>query len=246
MTRINGFAGRRNFLKLLGVGSVGIGATAAGGILWREDLAIAQQPSNSNVVQKPQPVNPEAALKSLIEGNKRFVDGKRLNPNQSKLRLQETAIAQYPFAAILGCADSRVPAEIVFDQGLGDLFVVRVAGNVAAPEAIGSLEFATAVLGAQLIFVVGHARCGAVSAAVKGEPLPGRIGVFVEEIKPAVEIARNKTGNLEENSIIANVQYQAQKLEESSTILRNLIKESKLKIVGGRYDLATGKVTLVT
>ncbi|QLE55815.1 carbonic anhydrase [Nostoc sp. TCL26-01] len=244
MSQINGFVGRRNFLKLAGVGGVGVGIGAVGGVLGTEESAVAQQPTIPE--EKPQPVNPQAALNRLIEGNKRFVDGKRLNPNQSRLRLQETAVAQYPFAAILGCADSRVPAEIVFDQGLGDLFVVRVAGNVASQTAIGSLEFATAVLGAQLIIVVGHARCGAVVAAVKGDPLPGRIGVFVEEIKPAVERVRNKTGSLEENSIIANVQYQAEKLGESSTILRGLVKEGKLKIAGGRYDLASGKVTLLT
>jgi carbonic anhydrase len=243
MSKINGFVGRRNFLKLAGVGSLGIGVTAASTILWKGESAMADNPPTS---VKPQPINPDAALKSLLVGNQRFVEGKRLNPHQSKLRLEETAVAQYPFAAILGCADSRVPAEIVFDQGLGDLFVVRVAGNVASQTAIGSLEFSTAVLGAQLIVVLGHAKCGAVSAAIKGDPLPGRIGVFVEEIKPAVETVRNKTGNLEENSIIANVQYQAQKLSESSTILRGLIKEGKLKIVGGRYDLATGKVTIVT
>jgi carbonic anhydrase len=244
MSRINGFVGRRNFLKLVGVGSAGIAASTAVGVLWNGKQAIAQQPATS--VQKPQPVSPEAALKTLLEGNKRFVEGKRLNPHQSRLRLQETAVAQYPFAAILGCADSRVPSEIVFDQGLGDLFVVRVAGNVASQTAIGSLEFATAVLGAQLIMVLGHARCGAVAAAVKGDPLPGRIGVFVEEIKPAVERVRFKTGNLEDNAIIANVQYQAEKLAEASTILGGLIKEGKLKIVGGRYDLATGKVTMLT
>ncbi|MBD2690640.1 carbonic anhydrase [Anabaena catenula] len=242
MSKINGFVGRRNFLKLAGVGSLGIGVTAASTILWKGESAMADKPSTS---VKPQPISSDAALKSLVAGNQRFVEGKRLNPHQSKLRLEETAVAQYPFAAILGCADSRVPAEIVFDQGLGDLFVVRVAGNVASPTAIGSLEFCTAVLGAQLIVVLGHAKCGAVSAAIKGDPLPGRIGVFVEEIKPAVESVRNKTGNLEENSIIANVQYQAQNLAESSTILRGLIKEGKLKIVGGRYDLATGKVTIV-
>lgn len=242
MSKINGFVGRRNFLKLAGVGSLGIGVTAASTILLKGEPAIADNPPTS---VKPQPISSDAALKSLVAGNQRFVEGKRLNPHQSKLRLEETAVAQYPFAAILGCADSRVPAEIVFDQGLGDLFVVRVAGNVASPTAIGSLEFCTAVLGAQLIVVLGHAKCGAVSAAIKGDPLPGRIGVFVEEIKPAVESVRNKTGNLEENSIIANVQYQAQNLAESSTILRGLIKEGKLKIVGGRYDLATGKVTIV-
>jgi carbonic anhydrase len=175
-----------------------------------------------------------------------YLEGKRQNPNQSRLRLQETSVAQYPFASILGCADSRVPGEIVFDQGLGDLFVVRVAGNVASQTAIGSLEFSTAVLGSQLIVVVGHSRCGAVIAAAKGDPLPGRIGVFVEKIKPAVNRVRAKTGDLEENSIIANVQYQAEKLAESSTILRGLINEGKLKIVGGRYDLTSGKFTIVT
>ncbi len=244
MSRINGFLGRRNLLKLVGVGSAGIAATAASGVLWSEDKAVAQQ--QSTPVQKPQPVSPDAAIKRLVEGNQRFADGKRLNPNQSRLRLQETSVAQYPFAAILGCADSRVPAEIVFDQGLGDLFVVRVAGNIAAQEAIGSLEFATAVLGAQTIVVLGHARCGAVSAAIKGDPLPGRIGIFVEEIKPAVERVRNKTGNIQENAIIANVQYQVTRLAESSTILASLIKEGKLKIVGGHYDLAKGKITMLS
>jgi carbonic anhydrase len=244
MSRINGFVGRRNLLKLLGVGSAGIAATAAASVVLSEDKAIAQQ--QYIPVQKPQPVSPDAAIKRLVEGNQRFVEGKRLNPNQSRLRLQETAVGQYPFAAILGCSDSRVPAEIVFDQGLGDLFVVRLAGNIAAQEAIGSLEFATAVLGAQTIVVLGHARCGAVSAAVKGDPLPGRIGIFVEDIKPAVESIRKKTGNIEENAIIANVQYQVARLAESSTILANLIKEGKLKIVGGHYDLAKGKITLLT
>jgi carbonic anhydrase len=244
MSRINGFIGRRNLLKLVGVGGAGIAATAASGVLWSEDKAVAQQ--QSSPVEKPQPVSPDAGIKRLVEGNKRFVDGKRLNPNQSKLRLQETSVAQYPFAAILGCSDSRVPGEIVFDQGLGDLFVVRLAGNIVAQEAIGSLEFATAVLGAQTIMVLGHTKCGAVSAAIKGDPLPGRIGIFVEEIKPAVERVRKKTGNLEENAVIANVQYQVGRLGESSTILAGLIKEGKLKIVGGYYDLATGKVNMIS
>jgi carbonic anhydrase len=244
MSKLNGFVGRRNFLKLASVGSVGIAATAAGSVVGKTQEAVAQQPSTPQ--PKPQPVNPDEALKRLVEGNKRFIEEKRQSPNQSRLRLQQTAVAQYPFASILGCADSRVPAEIVFDQGLGDLFVVRVAGNVASQTAIGSLEFSTAVLGSQLIVVLGHARCGAVTAAIKGDPLPGRIGVFVEEIKPAVQRVKFKTGDIEENSIISNVQYQVEKLKEASTILSNLIEQGKLKIVGGRYDLATGKVTLVT
>ncbi|HLP87039.1 MAG TPA: carbonic anhydrase [Nostocaceae cyanobacterium] len=243
MNRITGFIGRRNFLKLAGTASLGVGASAASGLLWTPQPAIAQKPVDPSA--KPKPVNPEEALKRLVEGNGRFVEGKRLSPNQSKLRLQQTADGQYPFASILGCADSRVPAEIVFDQGIGDLFDVRVAGNVASQTAIGSLEFASAVLGSQLILVLGHAKCGAVQAAIKGDPLPGRMGVFVEEIKPAVETVRRRNGNLENNSIAANVQYQVQRLAESSTILRNLKNEGKLKIVGGVYDLATGKVNLL-
>lgn len=159
--------------------------------------------------------------------------------------MQETANAQYPFASILGCADSRVPAEIVFDQGLGDLFVVRMAGNVVSPTAVGSLEFSTAVLGSQLIVVLGHERCGAVAAAVKGDPLPGRIGTFVEDIKPAVARVKGKSGDAVENAVIANVQYQVELLQGTSVMLTQMIQEGKLKIVGGRYDLDTGEVTML-
>jgi carbonic anhydrase len=251
MSQINGFAGRRNFLKLLGIGGASIAATAAASkiILGNEEGFAEKPPTEKQATTdkpKKQSVSPQEALTRMVEGNKRFVEGKRLSPNQSKARLLETAVAQYPFAAILGCADSRVPAEMVFDQGLGDLFVVRVAGNIASQTAIGSLEFSTAVLGAQLIVVLGHSQCGAVKAAVKGDPLPGRIGVFVEEIKPAVETVRLKTGDLENNSIIANVQYQAQQLAESSTIIGGLVKEGKLKIVGATYDLASGKVKMLS
>lgn len=244
MSRMNGFVGRRDLLRLAGIGGVGLAATAASSLLWTPEQAVAQQPSPAST--KPEPVSSEEALKRILEGNQRFVEDRRQTPNQSRLRLQETAVAQYPFASILGCADSRVPAEIVFDQGLGDLFVVRVAGNVASQTAIGSLEFASAVLGSQLIMVLGHRKCGAVSAAIKGDPLPGRIGIFVEEIKPAVEKVKFKTGDVQENAVIANVQYQAAALAERSTILSGLIKEGKLKIVGGTYDLQTGKATIMT
>lgn len=243
MSRIDGFVGRRDLLKWLGVGGSGIAATAAGSVLWNAQQAVAQKPSIPG--QKPQPISPDAALKSLLEGNKRFVEGKHQSPHQSKLRLQETATAQYPFASILGCADSRVPAEIVFDQGLGDLFVVRLAGNVISPTAVGSLEFSTAVLGSQLIMILGHERCGAVAAAVKGDPLPGRIGTFVEDIKPAVARVKGKSGDAVENAVVANVQYQVELLQGTSVMLTQMIQEGKLKIVGGRYDLDTGKVTML-
>jgi carbonic anhydrase len=243
MSRINGFVGRRDLLKWLGVGGTGIAAAAAGSGLWNAQQAVAQKPSIPG--QKPQPISPDAALKSLLEGNKRFVEGKHQSPNQSKLRLQETATAQYPFASILGCSDSRVPAEIVFDQGLGDLFVVRLAGNVISPTAVGSLEFATAVLGSQLIVILGHERCGAVTAAVKGDPLPGRIGTFVEDIKPAVARVKGKSGDAVENAVVANVKYQVELLQGTSVMLTQMIQEGKLKIVGGRYDLDTGEVTML-
>lgn len=245
MSRINGFIGRRNLLKLAGASGLGLAATSAGGFLWGAQEAVVPQSAQAQAQGRPPAVDADTALKRLLEGNKRFVEDKRQNL-EAKLRLQETAAAQFPFASVLGCADSRFPAEIVLDQGLGDLFVVRVAGNVASQTAIGSLEFSTAVLGTQLILVIGHERCGAVAAAVEGNPLPGRIGVFVEDIKPAVRRVRNRPGDAVDNAVIANIQYQVEKLKETSTILSNLLREGKLKIVGGRYDLDSGELLIVT
>lgn len=240
MSRINGFVGRRDFLKFASV--VGIAATAFGDSFWNtEQTAIADiHPVSSN------PVSPNEAIKRLLDGNQRFINQKRQYPDQSLEHLRLVANAQYPFAAILGCADSRVPAEIVFDQGLGDLFVVRVAGNVVSDTVIGSLEYSTTVLGSQLIVVLGHKRCGAVAEAIKNEPLPGRIGLIIEGIKPSVERVKLRTGDNMQNAVIANIQYQTEKLQESSTILAKLLSEGKLKIVGACYDIDTGKVNIIT
>ena len=243
MSKINGFIKRRNFLKLVGVGSTAVATTMGTKSLLFPEAAVAQEGSDSQ--QEPHPVSPDEALQRLIDGNKRFVEGKPINPNQSRDRLLETSAAQFPYAAILGCSDSRVPTEVVFDRGVGDLFVVRVAGNVASEAAIGSLEFSSAVLSSQLILVLGHQKCGAVLAAIDNQPLVGRLGVFVEEIKPAIEEARSESGDIEENSIIANIQYQVQELNERSTLLSGLVQEGKLKIVGGIYNLSSGKVTLL-
>ncbi|WP_414518577.1 carbonic anhydrase [Nostoc sp. PCC 9305] len=240
MSRINGFVGRRNFLKFAGV--VGIAATTFGDSFWNtEQTAVADiHPIN------PNSISPNEAIKRLLDGNQRFIHQKRQYPDQSLERLRLVAKAQYPFAAILGCADSRVPAEIVFDRGLGDLFVVRVAGNVVSDTVIGSLEYSTAVLGSQLIMVLGHRRCGAVAEAIKNEPLPGRIGLIIEGIKPSVERIKFRTGDHMQDAVIANIQYQTEKLQESSTILAKLIGEGKLKIVGACYDIDTGKVNIIT
>ncbi|MEG4583310.1 carbonic anhydrase [Microcoleus sp. MON1_C5] len=225
---------RRNSLKFV-AGAIGTGilAARAGADLAAPEPAIAQD------------LTPDAALQKLIDGNKRFVDSKRQSPNQDLPRLLEVAVAQKPFAAILGCADSRFPSEIIFDQGLGDLFVCRVAGNVATPEEIGSLEFGTLVLGAKVLVVVGHKRCGAVDATIKGAQVPGQIGSLLDAIKPAVESSKSQTGDKLENASKANVVVQANKLK-ASPVISKLIAENKLKVVGGYYDLDTGRVTILS
>jgi|UPI000380AA53 carbonic anhydrase len=193
-------------------------------------------------------ISSEQALKLLLDGNQRFVRRKSIHPHQSRERMDSIAQMQRPFAAILSCADSRVPAEIIFDCGLGDLFVVRVAGNVACESAIGSLEYATAVLGCQIILVLGHQRCGAVIQALQEQPISGRMSLIVENIKPAVDIFKcaSTSKNLVDGAVIANIKYQVQKLSESSTILTRLSRQGQLKIIGARYDLDTGIVSIIS
>ncbi|BBD63911.1 carbonic anhydrase [Nostoc commune NIES-4072] len=227
---------RRSLFKF-GAGAIGTGVLTAG---LSSNLLAAEKkaPAEDNIT-------PDKALQELLEGNDRFVKAKRRNPHQTRSRLVEVAKGQKPFASILGCADSRVPSEIVFDQGLGDLFVCRVAGNIATPEEIGSLEFGSLILGSKVIMVVGHERCGAVDAAIKGAPVPGQIGSLLEAIKPSVESSKGKEGDKLENACKANVLAQIEKLK-SSSVLSELIKSEKLKIVGGYYDLDTGRISLVS
>lgn len=189
--------------------------------------------------------SPEQILDALMAGNKRFVENKRESPNLNSARLAEVAQGQSPFASILSCADSRVPVEILFDRGLGDLFVVRDAGNIATPEEIGSLEFGTLVLGSKVLMVLGHEGCGAVAATIAGKPVPGQIGSIVEAIKPAVERAKGQPGDELENAVKANVLLQMERLK-ASPVIAELITESKLIVVGGYYDLDTGEVSLVS
>lgn len=136
-------------------------------------------------------VNAEQALNLLKEGNKRFVEGKSIRPHQTMDRIKELSTGQKPYAIIVGCSDSRVPSEIVFDQGLGDLFIVRTAGQVSSFASWGSIEFANAVLGAKLIVVMGHTKCGAVAAACKVPEVPGQIVTLINAIKPAAQLAKN-------------------------------------------------------
>lgn len=192
---------------------------------------------------------PDAALKLLVDGNARYAANQPHERDFSANRAN-TAIGQAPFAAILGCADSRVAPELAFDQAPGDLFVVRVAGNFVTDEGLGSLEFGSAVLGTKLIMVLGHTGCGAVKATVealqKGNHLPGHIAGLVTAMKPGIEPAVKKGGSdLIEQATIANVRYNVGRLEKASPILAGLIAKSQLRVVGGVYDLATGKVSLV-
>ncbi|BAY47867.1 carbonic anhydrase [Scytonema sp. HK-05] len=227
---------RRNLFKF-GAGAIGTGVLTAGigSKLMVLEPAVAQQKD----------ITPDQALQSLIEGNQRFVARKRRNPNQTPTRLVEVAKAQKPFASILGCADSRVPAEIVLDQGFGDLFVCRVAGNIATSEEIGSLEFGSLVLGTKVIMVLGHRRCGAVDATIKGAQVPGQIATVLDAIKLGVERSKNIPGDQLENATKANILVQVEKLK-SSTVLSQLIDTNKLTIVGAFYDLDTGKITMVS
>ena len=235
--KLYGLIGRRHLLKLVTLGSVGSLLGYAQSVEAAE-LEVSANQKNS------EPVSPDAALKRLLDGNKRFMQFHPEYPNHSQARLQAVATAQRPFATLLSCADSRVPAEIIFDRGIGDLFDVRIAGNVVTPEALGSIEYAVAVLGSPLIMVLGHERCGAVTAAVKGETLPGQIGTFVKAIKPAIANLQSKSDEDVENAVVANVQYQVNKLRQSE-LLNQLVLEGKLKIIGGRYDLDTGEVTII-
>ena len=225
-----GLMGRRSFLNLM--------AAVTGSAFWNMQPAVA-------IAAELEVLNPDTALKRLMDGNQRFVQQLGEHPDQSRARIKEVAQAQHPFAALLSCADSRVPPEILFDEGIGDLFDIRVAGNIVTPEVLGSLEYAVELLGTPLIMVLGHERCGAVTAAVQGKVLPGYIGSFVKAIKPAISKTEGEADELVDNAVVANVQYQINKLKQNSTILSQQLLDGKLKIVGGRYDLDTGEVTLI-
>lgn len=235
---------RRNMLKF-GASALGTGAIAVG----LGSQADAKRPPMGTVKADTTKVDkenltPDQALQLLMDGNKRFVNQKLQHPHQSWARIQEVAQGQKPFAAVLSCADSRVPAEIVFDQGFGDLFVCRVAGNVATPEEIGSLEFGAAELGTKVIMVIGHERCGAVSATIKGAQVPGQIASLIDAIKPCLSRTKGLKGDPLENAVKANVGFQIERLK-ASPVLSNLIESGQLKIVGAYYDLDGGTISLV-
>lgn len=188
--------------------------------------------------ERATPDDPATALRRLREGNLRFAAGRPEAPHRDLARLREVAPKQAPYASVLGCADSRVPVEITFDVGFGDVFVNRVAGNIVTPELIASLEFGCQVLGTSALVVLGHSGCGAVSAAMEGGTVPGMISSLYYHIRPVVASAK---GDLSA-AVKANVDHQARLLLAGSTVLADLVRRGRLAIVGAVYDLPTGRV----
>jgi carbonic anhydrase len=196
---------------------------------------------------------PDEVLRKLLDGNKRFMRGETTDPRRKPEDFAKLADGQTPLAVIVGCADSRVPPELLFDLGVGDLFVVRVAGNVisgAGATVKGSIEYAVAELNVSLVMVLGHTQCGAIKAAVKhisdGDALPGAIGDLVNTIKPAVVKTKDQAGDPLENAIKANVGTGVERLKTLEPILAGPVKQARLKVVGAVYDLRTGRVTVIS
>jgi carbonic anhydrase len=186
----------------------------------------------------PQLPQGEPELQQLMEGNRRFARLMAIHPDQTSARRFSVATAQHPFATVLTCADSRVPPEIVFDQGLGDLFVIRVAGNIVDDAVLGSIEYAAEHLQVPLVVVLGHERCGAVEATLKGGKVHGHLGALTRAIQPAVEHSRRQPGDPLDNAVRANIRLVVSQLRASKPPI-------KVKMVGARYDLDTGVVELL-
>lgn len=185
------------------------------------------------------------ALQRLLDGNRRYVDARQMHPDQEPERRLALKAGQHPFAVILGCADSRVPPEVIFDQGLGDLFVIRVAGNVLDDMILGSMEYAEIHLNTPLIMVLGHSQCGAVEATVGGGPMEGHISSLTSVIQPAVDLAKDQTGDLVENAVKANARMVSEDLKTAGAHFTELVDVGKLLIVAAYYDLETGVVEVL-
>ena len=195
----------------------------------------------------PSTVNADEALKLLQAGNQRYVDGKlnSVTPDEMAQRRAELAQGQKPFAVVVCCSDSRVGPEIIFDQELGNIFVVRTAGEVLDAVGIGSIEYAVAHLGSPLVLVLGHEHCGAVAAAVADAKEPGHIAAIVKAIRPAVKRTQGLKGDPVENAVRANVQDITTRLRTTGPILAAKVNAGGLKVIGATVSLSTGKVELV-
>jgi carbonic anhydrase len=189
------------------------------------------------------------ALQKLMDGNKRFVTGTLAQKDLGDAKRKELAKGQKPFATVLTCSDSRVPPELLFDQGLGDVFVVRVAGNVVDPIALGSIEYAAEHLNCPLLIILGHSHCGAVKATLEAKGKPeGNIGAIIKKIIPAADAAKKKGGTQDEileTAIKQNIKNVYADIMKNSKIVPHLVEEGKLMIAAGEYDITTGKVEMI-
>lgn len=186
----------------------------------------------------------DEALTKLLNGNKRYVDGQFFHPHQMAKDRENVAKSQAPFAIIVSCSDSRVPPEVIFDQGIGDIFIIRDAGNIVGNLELGSIEYAAEHLKSSLVMVLGHERCGAVTATVKGGEVPGHIKNVVDAIVPAIARAK-KEGDAVDNTIRANVELVVEQIKTSEPILAEMVKEGKIKVVGAYYDLDSGVIEVI-
>ncbi len=219
---------RRRFLRTATVGS----ALTLGPLLGGPGTLLGQST-----------LTPDAALEELMAGNRRFVANKMTSFEHDLVILkQHTVEKQEPFASVLSCADSRVPVELLFDQTINHIFVNRVAGNVITSEVIASIEYGAAVLGTKVILVLGHANCGAVKATIQAKSVPGQISALYPHIQAAVDQAGS---NLEAATKL-NAKMQAELLSKASTVIAGLLKEGKVKVVAGYYDIASGAVSLLS
>ncbi len=228
---------RRQFFRK---GLAWAGASIAGGGFVSNIWAHGPAPTD--------PKSPDEALAELVAGNQRYVSGRNLHHDYGPERAA-LVLSQHPFAIILGCADSRVSPELAFDQSRGRLFVVRLAGNFVDENGLASIEYGASVLGASLLLVLGHTECGALKAAVdvvtKGTRLPGHLPKLIGHLTPSVEKVKNNGGSLVNNAIRENVALNVDALRNSKPILADLAQQRKLKVVGGLYDLASGKVEML-
>lgn len=208
---------------------------------WAAPQAPAASPAKEAkfAVHKPSPA--DESLAKLKAGNHRYATRHQKHPDQSARRMHQVEAAQHPFAIILGCSDSRVPPEILFDQGLGDLFVIRVAGNVPDDEVVGSIEYAVEHLHTPLVVVLGHEQCGAVTAATL-EPEANHTRSFTDWLRPLVDAVRGQPGDLVHNAMCHSVTRIVHDLRESEPVLKEAVENGHLRIVGAHYELKTGKV----
>ena len=196
----------------------------------------------SSLAKKAVGVSPDEASRRLVFGNRRFVNGETQHPHQTAEDRLALAKGQKPFAVVVACSDSRVCPEIVFDQGLGDLFVVRVAGNTVGNLELGSIEYAVEHLGAKLVIIVGHEKCGAVGAAIQGGETHGHIGDVIAPIKPAVDATKGYAGDVLDAAVRYNAKYVADSLKFRDSLIKEQILKGDVKVLGARYDLDSGLI----